>query len=277
MDTGTVTVAGDPVRLQQVVWNLLSNAIKFTPRGGRVQIKLERVNSHIEISVSDTGPGIAPEFLPHVFDRFRQADQQTTRQYGGMGLGLSIVRHIVELHGGTVKAESEGLGQGSIFTVMLPVASVYQVEDAGVRVHPAAREMLPNYEFSERLDGLNILIVEDEQDARDLLKVGLTQCGAEARAVSSAAEALQAMEADVPDVLISDIGMPEVDGYELMRRIRELPADRGGRVPAIALTAYARTEDRLQAFRAGYQMHVPKPVELAELVAVISSLTQRGD
>jgi PAS domain S-box-containing protein len=277
MDTGPVTVAGDPVRLQQVVWNLLSNAIKFTPRGGRVQVKLERVNSHVEISVSDTGSGIASEFLPHVFDRFRQADQQTTRQYGGMGLGLSIVRHIVELHGGTVRAESAGADRGSSFTVMLPVAPVYQVEETGARVHPAARDTLPNYEFSERLDGLKILIVEDEPDARDLLRIGLTQCGAEARAVASAAEALQAIEADAPDILISDIGMPEVDGYELMRRVRELPADRGARVPAIALTAYARTEDRLQALRAGYQMHVPKPVELAELVTVISSLVKRGE
>ncbi|HEX8177195.1 MAG TPA: PAS domain S-box protein [Pyrinomonadaceae bacterium] len=275
MDTGVVSVAGDPIRLQQVVWNLLSNAIKFTPRGGRVQVKLERVNSHIEIAVSDTGSGISSDFLPHVFDRFRQADQRTTRQHGGMGLGLSIVRHLVELHGGTVRAESEGLGNGSTFTVLLPVAPVYASEMATERVHPAARDTLPSYECAERLDGLRVLVVDDEPDTRELLKAGLSQCGAEVSTASSASEALEAIEAAPPDLLISDIGMPDTDGYDLIRRIRELSADKGGRVPAIALTAYARTEDRLQALRSGYQMHVPKPVELAELVAVASSLVQR--
>jgi PAS domain S-box-containing protein len=276
MDTGVVSVSGDPVRLQQVVWNLLSNAIKFTPRGGRVQIRLERVNSHIEIAVSDTGAGITPEFLPHVFDRFRQADQQTTRQHGGMGLGLSIVRHLVELHGGTVRAESPGEGQGSTFTVLLPVAPVYQRIGEVERVHPAARDTLPSYECPEKLDGLKVLVVDDEQDTRELLKAGLNQCGAEVMLAGSAAEALEAMATAVPDVLVSDIGMPGEDGYELIRRVRELPAESGGRVPAIALTAYARTEDRMQALRAGYQMHVPKPVELAELVAIVASLVQRN-
>ena len=276
MDTGAVSVAGDPVRLQQVVWNLLSNAIKFTPKGGRVQVRLERVNSHVEISVSDTGSGIAPEFLPHVFDRFRQADQRTTRQHGGMGLGLSIVRHLVELHGGTVRAESAGPGEGSTFTVLLPVAAVYQSEAADERVHPAARDTLPSYECAERLDGVRVLVVDDEPDTRELLKAGLGQCGAEVSLTASASQALAAIELATPDLLISDIGMPDVDGYELMRRIRSLPTDQGGKIPAIALTAYARTEDRLQALRAGYQMHVTKPVELAELVAVASSLVQRG-
>jgi signal transduction histidine kinase/ActR/RegA family two-component response regulator len=276
MDTGAVSVAGDPVRLQQVIWNLLSNAIKFTPRGGRVQVRLERVNSHVEISVSDTGAGIEKEFLPHVFDRFRQADQRTTRQHGGMGLGLSIVRHLVELHGGTVRAESAGLGEGSTFTVLLPVAPVYQGDVASSRVHPAARDELPLYECPDRLDGLRILVVDDEPDARELLKVGLSHCGAEVTVVSSAAKALEAIAEAPPDLLISDIGMPEMDGYELMRNVRGLPPDKGGKVPAIALTAYARTEDRLHALRAGYQMHVPKPVELAELVAVASSLIQRA-
>ncbi|HKS28448.1 MAG TPA: PAS domain S-box protein [Pyrinomonadaceae bacterium] len=276
MDTGVISVAGDPIRLQQVVWNLLSNAIKFTPRDGRVQVRLERVNSHIEIAVSDTGSGISQEFLPHVFDRFRQADQRTTRQHGGMGLGLSIVRHLVELHGGSVRAESEGLGKGSTFTVLLPVAPVYQSEMPTERVHPAARDTLPSYECAERLDGLRVLVVDDEPDTRELLKTGLTQCGAEVSTAKSAMEALEAIEAATPDLLISDIGMPDMDGYELMKMIRELGADKGGRVPAIALTAYARTEDRLQALRAGYQMHVPKPVELAELVAVASSLVQRS-
>jgi PAS domain S-box-containing protein len=277
MDTGVVSVSGDPVRLQQVIWNLLSNAIKFTPKGGRVQIKLERVNSHIEIAISDNGAGIAPEFLPHVFDRFRQADGTTTRQHGGMGLGLAIVRHLVELHGGTVRAESPGEGQGSAFTVMLPVAPVYQRFGMEERVHPAARDTLPSYECPDRLDGLRVLVVDDEPDTLELLKAGLGQCGAEVVTARSAGEALEAMATVVPDVLISDIGMPGEDGYNLIQRVRELPAESGGRVPAIALTAYARTEDRLQALKAGYQMHVPKPVELTELVAVVESLIQRGN
>jgi PAS domain S-box-containing protein len=277
MDTGVVTVSGDPVRLQQVVWNLLSNAIKFTPKGGRVQVRLERVNSHIEIGVSDTGPGIEPEFLPYVFDRFRQADGRTTRQHGGLGLGLSIVRHLVELHGGTVRAESEGEGKGASFTVLLPVAPVFQSVAATERVHPAARDTLPLYECPDRLDGLRILAVDDEPDTRELLKAGLGQCGAVVTVVGSVAEVLELIVVDVPDLLISDIGMPDEDGYELIRRVRQLPAESGGKVPAIALTAYARAEDRMQALRAGYQMHVPKPVELAELVAVAASLVRRAD
>jgi PAS domain S-box-containing protein len=277
MDTGVVTVSGDPVRLQQVIWNLVSNAIKFTPRGGRVQVRLERVNSHIEIAVSDTGSGIPPEFLPYVFDRFRQADQRTTRQHGGLGLGLAIVRHLVELHGGTVRAESPGEGHGSTFTVLLPVAPVYQSVGQEGRVHPAARDTLPTYECPDRLDGVRVLVVDDEPDTRELLKAGLGQCGAEVIAVGSAAEALEAIVAAVPDLLISDIGMPERDGYDLIRQVRELPAENGGKVPAVALTAYARAEDRMQALRAGYQMHVPKPVELAELVAVAASLIRRDN
>jgi PAS domain S-box-containing protein len=276
MDTGVVSVSADPVRLQQVVWNLLSNALKFTPRGGRVQVRLERVNSHIEIAISDTGAGIVPEFLPHVFDRFRQADQRTTRQHGGMGLGLAIVRHLVELHGGTVKAESSGEGQGATFTVLLPVAPVYQVGVEGERVHPAARDTLPSFDCVDRLDGLHVLVVDDEPDTRELLKAGLGQSGAEVTVAGSAAEAFEAMSAATPDLLISDIGMPGEDGYELIRRVRAQPEESGGRVPAIALTAYARVEDRMQALRAGYQMHVPKPVEMAELVAVAASLVQRG-
>jgi PAS domain S-box-containing protein len=275
MDTGVVSVSGDPVRLQQVVWNLLSNAIKFTPKGGRVQIRLERVNSHIEIAISDNGAGITPGFLPHVFDRFRQADGTTTRQHGGMGLGLAIVRHLVELHGGTVRAESPGEGQGSTFTVMLPVAPVYQRFGIEERVHPATRETLPSYECADRLDGLRVLIVDDEPDTLELLKVGLGQCGAEVVTTRTVAEALEAITTVAPDVLISDIGMPDEDGYSLIRRVRALPVESGGRVPAIALTAYARVGDRMQALKAGYQMHVPKPVELAELVAVTASLVRR--
>jgi PAS domain S-box-containing protein len=275
LDTGAVSVSGDPVRLQQVVWNLLSNAIKFTPRGGRVQVRLERVNSHVEVAVSDTGAGIPADFLPHVFDRFRQADQKTTRQHGGMGLGLAIVRHLVELHGGTVRVESAGEGHGASFMVLLPVSPVYQVEEEGERVHPAARNTLPTFELFDRLDGLKILVVDDEPDTREMLRAGLGQCGAEVTAAASAAEALEALGKATPDLLISDIGMPGEDGYELMRRVRGLSAEAGGRVPAIALTAYARVEDRMHALRAGYQMHVPKPVELAELAAVAASLVRR--
>jgi PAS domain S-box-containing protein len=277
LDTGSVTVSGDPVRLQQVIWNLLSNAIKFTPRGGRVQVRLERVHSHVEVAVSDDGQGIPPEFLPHVFDRFRQADQRTTRQHGGMGLGLSIVRHLVELHGGTVKAESGGEGLGAAFTVRLPVAAVYHAEGEVVRAHPAAGGALPAFESFDRLDGLRVLVVDDEPDTREMLKAGLGRCGAEVVAAASAAEAMEAIEKSAPDLLISDIGMPGEDGYELMRRVRRLPPASGGRVPAIALTAYARAEDRMQSLRAGYQMHVPKPVELAELAAVAASRVRRGD
>jgi len=276
IDTGAIAIPGDPVRLQQVVWNLLSNAIKFTPRGGRVQIRSERVNSHLEIVVSDTGQGISADFLPHVFDRFRQADQKTSRQHGGMGLGLAIVRHLVELHGGTVRANSEGEGHGSTFTVMLPITPVYQVDQSGGRVHPAARDLLPDYaDCADRLDGLRILAVDDEADTRDLLKQGLEYCGANVTVVGTAAEALDELMATVPDILISDIGMPGIDGYDLIRQVRALPGNRGGKIPAIALTAYTRTEDRLQALRAGYDMHVPKPVELAELIAVASTVVRR--
>ena len=275
IDTGAAAIPGDPVRLQQVVWNLLSNAIKFTPRGGHVQIRSERVNSHLEIVVSDTGQGIAADFLPHVFDRFRQADQKTSRQHGGMGLGLAIVRHLVELHGGTVRAASEGVGQGSTFTVQLPITPVYQVDASGSRVHPAARELLPEPDGNDRLDGLTILVVDDEPDTRELLKRGLEYCGAAVRLADSAADALAKLGQAVPDIMISDIGMPGTDGYDLIRQVRQLASEQGRKVAAIALTAYTRVEDRLQALRAGYDMHVPKPVELTELVAVAASVARR--
>ena len=191
-------------------------------------------------------------------------------------MGLAIVRHLVEMHGGTVRAESPGEGEGATFTVLLPIAPVYQVVGEGERVHPAARDTLPAFECADRLDGIKVLVVDDEPDTRELLKAGLGQCGAEVWAAGSAAEALEAMRTARPDLLISDIGMPEMDGYELIRRVRALSNDHGGGIPAIALTAYARVEDRMQALRAGYQMHVPKPVELAELVAVAASFFQRG-
>jgi signal transduction histidine kinase len=275
VDTNPISIPGDPVRLQQVVWNLLSNAIKFTPRGGRVQIRSERVNSHLEIIVSDTGQGITPDFLPHVFDRFRQADQKTSRQHGGMGLGLAIVRHLVEMHGGTVRANSDGEGKGATFTVMLPITPVYQVDSSGARVHAGARDLMPPDAPPDRLDGLTILAVDDEADTRELLRQGLEYCGATVKVVGSAAEAIEALMSSVPDILISDIGMPGTDGYDLIKQVRALPPDRGAKVAAIALTAYTRTEDRLHALRAGYDMHVPKPVELAELCAVAASVARR--
>jgi CheY-like chemotaxis protein len=227
--------------------------------------------------VSDTGQGILPDFLPHVFDRFRQADQKTSRQHGGMGLGLAIVRHLVEMHGGNVQASSEGEGKGATFTVMLPITPVYQVDSSGSRVHPAARDLLPANDITDRLDGLTILVVDDEPDTRDLLKQGLEYCGATVRVAASAFAALNEIKMSLPDILISDIGMPGSDGYELIREVRRLPAARGGRLAAIALTAYTRTEDRLQALRAGYDMHVPKPIELAELVAVAVSVARRSN
>jgi PAS domain S-box-containing protein len=282
LDPGAGPVSGDPDRLQQVVWNLLSNAIKFTPKDGRVQVLLARVNSHLELTVSDTGQGIEKKFLPYVFDRFRQADPSTTRKHGGLGLGLAIVRHLVELHGGTVTVESEGAGQGTTFKVSLPLMIVHQREltsKAGEHVaaaeHPTAGGHVP-LECQSELEGLRVLLVEDEPDSREMLVVVLTQCRAEVRAVSNAADALLQLESWRPDVLISDIEMPGEDGYTLIRKVRSLPPERGGKIPAAALTAYARAEDRMRALLAGFQLHVPKPVEPAELAAVVASLAGRA-
>ena len=276
LDNWTGIIMGDPARLQQVVWNLLSNAVKFTPEGGRVEVRVERSDSRIEIAVSDTGAGIGPEFLPHVFERFRQADMGTTRQHGGLGLGLAIVRHLVELHGGTVGAESAGKGKGATFTVTLPVAPAHETERVDRRASTAARDPLLTHECPERLDGLRLLVVDDEPDARDLLAVGLGRCGAEVVTASSADEALDALAASSFDALISDIGMPGADGFELIRRVRALPPESGGRIPAVALTAYARSEDRLRSLRAGFEMHVSKPVELIELIVTLANLVRRG-
>ncbi|HKS27433.1 MAG TPA: PAS domain S-box protein [Pyrinomonadaceae bacterium] len=275
LDEGAGKLTGDPSRLQQVFWNLLSNAVKFTPRDGQVEIKLVRTGSQLEISISDTGQGISQEFLPFVFDRFRQADSTTTRRHGGLGLGLAIVRHLVELHGGTVRAESEGAGQGATFTVILPLVSAYQEDAAAETDYVIRRESASPLECPERLDGLKILVVDDEADTRDLLHTTLSKCGADVRTAANAREALQLFKASRPDVLVSDIGMPEMDGYELIKRVRELSEDEGAHVPAVALTAYARAEDRLKVLRSGYEMHVAKPVELAELIAVVASLAGR--
>jgi PAS domain S-box-containing protein len=283
LDPRTGPVSGDPDRLQQVVWNLISNAIKFTPKDGRVQVTLARVDSHLEIAVSDTGQGIGAEFLPYVFDRFRQADPTPTRAHGGLGLGLAIVRHLVELHGGSVKAESNGAGRGATFRVMLPLLaatrntvsapaeSVESEPQSGTRV----TGFFDSFECPPELDGLRVLVVEDDDDSRGMLVAVLEQCRAEVVAVAGAEAAMRVLEGWRPDVIVSDIEMPGEDGFTLMRRLRGLPAERGGDIPAAALTAYARPEDRMRALMAGFQIHVPKPVEPAELVAVVASLAGR--
>jgi signal transduction histidine kinase len=273
LDTGVSSISGDPARLQQVIWNLLSNAIKFTPRGGRVQVRLTRVESHLEISVSDSGEGIKEEFLPFVFDRFRQADGTTARRYGGLGLGLAIVRHLVELHGGTVQAGSNGEGKGAVFTVKLPLLPIYQRENESEHnAHLTGSDQHPPIEYPDNLAGMEVLVVDDEGDTLELIKVLLGQCGAKVSTASSSAEALSLLERIRPDVIISDIGMPSEDGFEFIRKVRQLPPEKGGKIPAVALTAYARAEDRLRVLRSGYQMHVSKPVELAELVAIVANV-----
>ena len=259
-------VSGDSSRLQQIVWNLLSNAVKFTPTGGRVDIRLESIGGQAMITVSDTGKGIKPEFLPYVFDYFRQADSTTTRTYGGLGLGLAIVRHLVELHGGTVKAESPGEGKGATFTVTLPL----------MKVVPAKGEDNISSDDSPNLDGLRILVVDDEKDTLELIVFILEGCGASVRAASSAAEALEALTTWQPDILLSDIGMPQMDGYMLMRQIRAMPPEQGGEIPAIALTAYAGETDQRQVLKAGFQKHLTKPIDPADLAVVIASFTGRN-
>jgi PAS domain S-box-containing protein len=268
-------ISGDPARLQQVVWNLLSNAIKFTPTGGHVEVKLERVAQQVEITVTDSGQGISAEFLPFVFERFRQADMKTTRAHGGLGLGLAIVRQLVELHGGTVDVRSLGETQGSTFIVRLPFLPVYQQSSEADQSRFSSSHLAQPLECADDLAGVKVLVVDDEIDATDLLCSFLSQCGAIVTSAQSVSEALDLVQRVKPDVLISDIGMPGEDGYELMRKVRALPRAKGGKVPALALTAYARAEDRLSALRAGYQMHIAKPIELTELVAVVASLTER--
>jgi len=270
-NTGPIT--GDPNRLQQVVWNLLSNAVKFTPREGRVQARLRRADSHLEIVVTDTGDGIAADFLPYVFERFRQGDSSSTRPHGGLGLGLTLVKHLVELHGGAVSAESPGLGQGATFTVKLPV-SVALVPAGVTATPPSSPAPLPVASLV-RLDGVRVLVIDDDLDGLTLVTEVLRRVGATVEASRSAAQGFERFVAAPPDVLISDIEMPGEDGYALMRRIRALDPTRGGRVPAIALTAYGRREDRLHAITAGFSMHVPKPVDPAELVTLVESLALR--
>jgi signal transduction histidine kinase/CheY-like chemotaxis protein len=268
LDPSTGIVFGDPQRIQQVVWNLLSNSIKFTPKGGKLDVVLRRVGSQVELRVTDSGVGIAPDFLPHVFERFRQADSTTTRRHGGLGLGLSIVKQLVELHGGSVVAESAGEGHGATFIVRLPIRAIREDDSA----HPTARTSIVR-EIPFQLTGLRVLVVDDDTDARELIASVLTSVGALPATAASAAEALAIFAERSFDLIISDIGMPERDGYQLMRAIRALPADRGGRTPAIAVTAFARSEDRTRALLAGYQVHLAKPIEPHELVVTAASLT----
>lgn len=275
LDPKVGPVPGDADRLQQMMWNLLSNAIKFTPKGGRVQVRLGRINSHVEITVSDTGQGINPEFLPFVFERFLQGDNTTTRRHGGVGLGLAITRHLTELHGGTISADSMGEGQGSTFTLKLPLISVYN-SASELQVTPEQLQPRngPDEQFAAmpRLDGLRVLVVDDESDARNLLTTVLSQSGAQVTAVSTVADALEKLKLIKPDLLLSDIEMPNEDGYSLIRKVRLLAKNQGGLTPAIALTAHARSSDRMRALSAGFQMHLPKPVEPLELVTVIANL-----
>ena len=272
-----VVVSGDFNRLQQVLWNLLSNAVKFTPKGGRVQVLLERINSHLEISVIDTGEGIKPEFLPFVFDRFRQADASTTRRHGGLGLGLSIVKQLVELHGGSVRVKSDGPGRGSTFIVALPFTVLHDYPGSdGERRHPRlAPETKGTADVEVDLEGIRVLVVDDETDARTLVKRLLEGCHAVVTAAESANQAVELLRAGTFDVLVCDIGMPGEDGYSLIKRIRSLEVARGGNIPAIALTAYARVDDRVKAIAAGFQMHIAKPVEPAELVTSVAAAAGR--
>jgi PAS domain S-box-containing protein len=271
IDASLRMISGDADRLQQVVWNILSNAAKFTPTAGSVQISVHQTETHVLLQVIDTGPGIDPDFLPHVFERFRQGDGSTTRTHGGLGLGLAIVRHLVELHGGTIAVENRRDNAGAIFTIRLPLPSGELRNEtlASADAAFAAQLVRPN------LEGLHILIVDDETDALDLITVELAQHGAKVKGVTNAEDALAALEQNKFDLLISDIGMPKMDGYELIRRIRKQELENGTRIPAVALTAYARVQDRMQAIMAGFSTHIAKPVEANELVTVVASLAGR--
>ncbi|HKG21986.1 MAG TPA: PAS domain S-box protein [Blastocatellia bacterium] len=276
LDPDAWPVSGDAGRLQQVAWNLLSNAVKFTPKGGRVQVRLMRVDSHIELEVSDTGQGIAREFLPYVFDRFRQADGSTSRLHGGLGLGLAIVRHIVELHGGSVSVDSPGIDKGTTFTIKLPLMVTHTRVRGEQRVYPGVNgDVALDFQPSRTLEGVKVLIVDDEQESLLLLSAVLTQSGAYIKAASSAEEGFAQVKEWRPDVIVSDIGMPGEDGYSFMKRVRAWTRERGAWIPAVALTAYARADDRMKALASGYQIHVPKPVEPAELITVLVSLIER--
>jgi signal transduction histidine kinase/ActR/RegA family two-component response regulator len=273
LDPSAGFISGDPDRLQQVVWNLLSNAVKFTARGGRVQVRLQRVSSYVEVTVSDTGPGISPDFLPFVFDRFSQAESGSTRAHGGLGLGLGIVKNLVELHGGTVQALSPGIGKGATFAVRLPlmIARGHDFDRVTERAAPVARSGEVNVSDTDGLEGCAILIVEDNDDARKLLQAILRRAGATVETAENVRAALRILESRCPDLIVSDIEMPGEDGYSFITRVRAQESRHRG-VPAIALTAYTQSVDRVRALAAGFQMHMGKPVEPAELIAAAKSL-----
>jgi len=273
LDPHSVIVSGDPARLQQVFWNLLSNAVKFTPKGGRIQVLLQRVNSHIEFTVSDTGIGIPQAFLPHVFERFSQKDSSTHREYGGLGLGLAISKQLVDLHGGSIQAKSRGEGQGATFVVTLPLVILGKEERGYPRVHPTVMDGTDPVPVP-KLNGIRALLLDDEADALELVRRVLENQGAAVITVRSAEEALQVLARQSFDVIISDIGMPGVDGYQFMRRMRAAEA-KDRRTPALALTAFARADDRKHAILAGYQAHLAKPFDVAELAIVIAGLVGR--
>jgi len=274
LDTHPATVTADGGRLQQVIWNLLSNAIKFTPKGGQIRVLLQRVNACVELSVSDTGIGIPASFLPHVFDRFSQKDASTTRSYGGLGLGLAISRQLVELHEGSIRAMSEGEGQGATFVVELPLSIVQLEAEDPARAHPAEELSCAESLSPPRLAGVHVLVVDDEADGREMLQRVLEEQAATVTAVSSAQQALDVLKEITPNVIVSDIGMPETDGYQLMRTLRA-GETRDERIPAVALTALARAEDRKRTLVAGYQAHLAKPFDVAELVLVVADLAGR--
>jgi signal transduction histidine kinase/ActR/RegA family two-component response regulator len=275
VDPNTGGVTADEARLQQIIWNLLSNSVKFTPGGGTVRLRVGRTKSGVQISVSDTGQGIKQEFLPFVFDRFQQADASITRKHGGLGLGLAIARHLVEMHGGIITASSEGEGRGATFTVSLPCAPepTHSIDHA-VLDSAAARHT--NQNGTPDLSGIRVLAIDDAEDTRQLLRQLVSQCGADIITASSASEGLQVMTADRPDIIICDIGMPEEDGYSFIRKARTLSPPNSATVPAIALTGYVRVEDRVRALDAGYQMFVPKPVQPAELLRIVATLVGRA-
>ncbi len=271
LDSRTAIVRGDPGRLQQVLWNLLSNAIKFTPKGGRIQVVLERVNSHAEICIEDTGIGIRADFLPYIFDRFRQADATTTRRFGGLGLGLSIVKNLVELHGGSVRVKSAGENQGSSFIVSLPISHVRSTANALSKTEETSGGEAHGLELPH-LDRARVLVVDDEPDGRELIARILDEGGAEVTCASTAHEALELLRRERFDVLLSDVGMPDMDGFQLIRKVRSLDEASARPLPAIAITAYARAEDRQRCLLSGFNLHLAKPIEASELIASIAGL-----
>ena len=276
LGTAPCRVSADPHRLQQIIGNLLSNAVKFTPKGGRVEVELVQAAGHAHLRVKDTGKGISTDFLPYIFDRFRQADSSTTRAQGGLGLGLFVARRLVELHGGSIRAESAGEGKGATFTVELAVYGNGAQTGMALPQTAVYSDPPPRRTNGLRLDGARLMVVDDEDDTRECLAVVLRQYGALVTAFSSAPEALAAIEQDVPDALLCDVSMPGEDGYTLMRKIRALAPERGGHVPAAAVTAYARAEDRSRALAAGFNAHVPKPIESYQLAQIVSRLLRRG-